>query len=80
MTTKERYKIVKPGAHTLAGVKKYAADYGLKEQEAWDYLAQYALNRIATLARYAASKEKPAKAKAKAKPAKAKPAKEGAAS
>ncbi len=73
MATKERFKIIKPGAHTIVGVRKYASDYGLKEQEAWDYLAQYALNRIATLARNAA--KKPAKPKKEKKPKAAKPAK-----
>jgi len=76
MATKERHKSIPPGDHTLAGVKKYAAAYEISEKDAWDYLAQYALNRIATLARYEAGKPKKEKKPKAAKPKAAKPKKE----
>jgi len=73
MATKERHKVIPPGSHTDAGVKKYAATYGISESEARSYLIQYALNRLATLARYAGEK-KPKASKPKAsKPKASKP-------
>lgn len=79
----QRTKRKEHGEHTDASVKAFAAKWGYADQEAWRYLAQYALNRLATLAAYEAKKPaKPTKApktpKAKSKPA-AKPATKAAA-
>ncbi len=79
----ERAPVKEYGEHTDSAVKTFAAKNGYDSvTEATRYLAQYALNRLATLDRYAAKKppkpkkEKKAKAvkapKAKPKPKKAK--------
>lgn len=60
MATKERHKIIHVGAHTEAGIARYMKEYECGKREAELQLCQYALNRIATLARYAETKPKKA--------------------
>lgn len=48
-------------------VKAFAAKWGWGEKEAWDYLAQYGLNRLAALADDAAKKGKSERAPKKGK-------------
>lgn len=59
---------------TPTRVKAFAAKYGYGDSEAYDFLAQYALNRLAVLAAYEAKKGKPDKTPRKKASKKAKAA------